>query len=297
MSSGGETSAAGATPGPASENISTSSSLEDSFKALALPDLQSKASTNASGPRDPENTLNTDEKQILTSSRRGGTTTDADKVNEILRGLASPNIREKAAAFLKTMPCAWDAGDMTLTRGLLKNCAKGMPQPRYSEDLIFRAIVFRYQYLRLTDRIITRFDLARPSGKIAMLWNSGEWMTRTFQRQPKLHDTFNEYLGKNGEAGFMIMPTEAQFARVFSPPRYYLAAAFVDASLSEKEGQQRVDAIGGYMKTAEALEALAQTEILGVEEGEDEQGEGVEVLELAHSQSVAVESQTQESCQ
>jgi hypothetical protein len=108
-----------------------------------------------------------------------------------------------------------------------------------------------------------------------MLWNRGEWMTRTFQRQPRLHDTFNEYLRKVRAAGFMIMLTEAQFARVFSPPRYYLAAAFVDASLSEAEGQQRVDAIGEYMKTSEALEALAQTEILEAEEGEDEQGDRV----------------------
>jgi len=189
----------------------------------------------------------------------GGFTTDADPVKHLVRKLASGRVREMAEAMLDTMPGSETYANMISFRAFLKRCIRGKLKQKESEDMVFRAIVFRYHYLRLADEIVINFQLPQADSQIAMLWNGMEWKATTFERQLATKGMYSEYLTKLVTAGFRLKPAPAQFDREFSRPIQYLAACFVQARLSGEDVDKRMNGIADYLRE---YGQLAQNEIL-----------------------------------
>jgi len=192
----------------------------------------------------------------------GGFTTDADPVKHLVSKLASGQVREMAEAMLDIMPGSETYANMISFRALLKRCIRGKLKQKESEDMVFRAIVFRYHYMRLADEIVIQFQLPRADSKIAMLWNQMEWKHNTLKFGSAARQMYSEYLTKLVTAGFRLKPAPGQYDREFSRPIQYLAACFVEARLRDEDVDKRMDGISDYLKE---YRQLAQNEILGTE--------------------------------
>ena len=125
--------------------------------------------------------------------------------------------------------------------------------------MVFRAIVFRYQYLQLADELVIHFQLPQPDSKITMMWDEMEWKHNTLKFGSAARQMFSEYHTKLEEAGFRLKPAPAQFDMDFSRPIQYLAACFVVARLNDEDVDERMNGIGDYLKE---YRQLTQNEIL-----------------------------------
>lgn len=187
-----------------------------------------------------------------------GNTSDAVFIEEIHGKLASRDVRVMAQAMLDIMPGSETYANMISTRAMLQRCIDGTLLRDESEDMVYRAIVFRYQYLRLADDIIIHTHLPQAGSKKAMMWNEMEWKAASW-RDHKLRRKFVEYIRKLKEVGFYIKAAKAQYSEEFSRPMHYVAACFIEAGLDDEDVDKRIQVIADYMKEDNHL---AQGEIL-----------------------------------
>jgi len=75
--------------------------------------------------------------------------------------LSVQHTRELAAAFHHTMPDHWNAGFMINLSGFLGRAASGTLHDDEDYDLVYNAILFRWEYMALAERIVTQASKTR----------------------------------------------------------------------------------------------------------------------------------------
>jgi len=158
------------------------------------------------------------------------------------RDLSVQRTRELAAAFHHTMTNHWNAGFMLNLSGFLGRAASGTLHDDEHYDLVYNATLFRWEYMALSDRIVTELKLPRPGGKSCAMWDQQQWNVS----HVALHNTTRDYWRHLRDANCILKPHSFQKAIPFYVPVQYLAAALTEASdisPSDEDGRIMVQEI------------------------------------------------------
>ena len=134
--------------------------------------------------------------------------------------------RELAAAFHRTMPNHWTAGFGTSLNGFVRRAISDRLKDSEDYDLVFSAILFRWQYMGLIDRIVSNFGLPKPGGKSCAMWDFVQWKV---SRGGRLYCTDPNFWKEFSKANCILEPHELQKAIPFYLPLRYLHAALTEA--------------------------------------------------------------------
>ena len=133
--------------------------------------------------------------------------------------------------------------------------------PEQEDDEIYNAIVFRWEYMMLTDDITAKLGLPRPGGVSSALWVRDDCLPRS----SAFDEAMAGYRSVLRKAKCCLYPSGCQLS-IPEPlnPLRYLCAALALAKLSEEEGHKKVEEIieiFGKMKQA-CLEAVLGDEVV-----------------------------------
>lgn len=80
-----------------------------------------------------------------------------------------------AALLLLTMPDTWEKASQITLSALMTDCIYGTLEADESEDLVYNAILFRWKYMELCDRIVEQLGLPIPRGQSCAVFNEVAW--------------------------------------------------------------------------------------------------------------------------
>lgn len=112
--------------------------------------------------------------------------------------------------------------------------------PDQEDDKTFNVIVFRWEYLILTDDITAKLGLPQPNGISCALWHEGDGLPRS----SAFEEEMSRYWSILHKAKCYFSPFGCQLS-IPEPMNSlrYLCAALTLAELSEEEGAKKVDEI------------------------------------------------------
>ncbi|KAH8681682.1 hypothetical protein BX600DRAFT_447129 [Xylariales sp. PMI_506] len=195
----------------------------------------------------PLNPLFDSSAQILSHTGGGGgdledlwTTEDEEdlqRVPEHLRADEHPRAIELARIFVESCPGDWERGFQVGVGGSLRAVVKGNPDDEcpYTAAEVFSLVRFRWEWIQISDRMVSIFGLPKPDNASCAAWHSQYWNRTVKHRIPNYRQIEHGLWPILLNEGFYEPPAEHQ-----GPPFYrhmrYLMAAIVEAQLPENKG-------------------------------------------------------------